>query len=74
MGFIDGLLSVQQSTFVFHTRQQIPLPPACLSTFQEKMCSLVEMTNTMHLFVPLLYSIYWFVHVSEVACHHQGAP
>jgi hypothetical protein len=23
--------------------------------------------------VPLLYSIYWLLHVSVVACHHQGA-
>jgi hypothetical protein len=33
----------------------------------------VEITNTMHWFVPLLYSIYWLLHVSAVACHHQGA-
>jgi hypothetical protein len=25
------------------------------------------------LIVPLLYSIYWLLHVSAVACHHQGA-
>jgi hypothetical protein len=38
-GFIDGLSSAQQSTFVFHTRQQISLPTACLSGFQERICS-----------------------------------
>jgi hypothetical protein len=27
----------------------------------------------MHWFVPLLYSIYWLLHVSAVVCHHQGA-
>jgi hypothetical protein len=25
------------------------------------------------LIVPLLYSTYWLIHVSVVACHHQGA-
>jgi hypothetical protein len=25
------------------------------------------------LIVPLLYSIHWLLHVSAVACHHQGA-
>jgi hypothetical protein len=31
--------------------------------------------NNQHyaLIVPLLYSIYWLLHVSAVACHHQGA-
>jgi hypothetical protein len=33
----------------------------------------VEVTNTMHWFVPLLYSIYWLLHVSAVVCYHQGA-
>jgi hypothetical protein len=33
----------------------------------------VEITNTMHWFVPLLYSLYWLLHISAVACHHQGA-
>jgi hypothetical protein len=30
--------------------------------------------NNQHysLTVPLLYSIYWLLHVSAVACHHQG--
>jgi hypothetical protein len=27
----------------------------------------------MHWFVPLLHSIFWLLHVSAVACHHQGA-
>jgi hypothetical protein len=31
----------------------------------------VEITNTIHWFVPFLYSIYWLPHVSAVACHHQ---
>jgi hypothetical protein len=34
---------------------------------------IVEITNTMHLFVPILYCIYWLLHVSAAACHHQGA-
>jgi hypothetical protein len=33
----------------------------------------VEITNTMHWFVPLLYSMYWLLHVSTVVCHHQRA-
>jgi hypothetical protein len=33
----------------------------------------VEITNTMHCFVPLLYSTYWLLHVSAVVCHQQGA-
>jgi hypothetical protein len=33
----------------------------------------VEMTNTMHWFVLLLYCIYWLLHVSAVVCNHQGA-
>jgi hypothetical protein len=33
----------------------------------------VEIINTIHWFVPLLYSMYWLLHVSAVACHHQGA-
>jgi hypothetical protein len=32
----------------------------------------VETTNNMHRFVPLLYSIYWLLRVSAVACYHQG--
>jgi hypothetical protein len=34
---------------------------------------LLEITNNMRWFVQLLYSMYWFLHVSAVACHHQGA-
>jgi hypothetical protein len=33
----------------------------------------VEMTNNMHWLLPLLCSIHWLLHVSAVACHHQGA-
>jgi hypothetical protein len=33
----------------------------------------VEITNSMHRFSPLLYFIYWFLHVSAVVCHHQEA-
>jgi hypothetical protein len=33
----------------------------------------VEITNTMHCFVPLLYPLYWLLHASAVACHHQEA-
>jgi hypothetical protein len=33
----------------------------------------VEIINTMHRFAPLLYSIYWLLHVSAGVCHHQGA-
>jgi hypothetical protein len=32
----------------------------------------LEMTNNIHWFVPLLYSMYWLLHISTVACHHQG--
>jgi hypothetical protein len=27
----------------------------------------------MHRFAPLLYTIYWLLHVSAVVRHHQGA-
>jgi hypothetical protein len=27
----------------------------------------------MHWFLPLLYSVYWLVHISAVVCHYQGA-
>jgi hypothetical protein len=33
----------------------------------------LNITNTMHWFVPLLYSIYWHQHFSTAACHLQGA-
>jgi hypothetical protein len=33
----------------------------------------VEITNTMHKFAPLLYSICWLLHVLAVVCHLQGA-
>jgi hypothetical protein len=32
----------------------------------------LEMTNNVHRFAPLLYSIYWLLHVLAVVCH-QGA-
>jgi hypothetical protein len=32
--------------------------------------ALVEITSTMHLFIPLLYSRYWFLHVSAAVHHH----
>jgi hypothetical protein len=35
--------------------------------------NVVEITNIKHWFLPLLYSIYWLLHVSAVVCHHQGA-
>jgi hypothetical protein len=35
--------------------------------------NLVEMTNNVHRFAPLLYSIYRLLHASAVACHHPGA-
>jgi hypothetical protein len=39
---------------------------------QVQLLSLVvEITNAMHRFAPLLYSICWLLHVSEVVCHHQ---
>jgi hypothetical protein len=34
---------------------------------------LVEITNNMPWFVPLLCSMYWLLHVSAVACHYQRA-
>jgi hypothetical protein len=38
-------------------------------------CIIRHSRNNQHyaLTVPLLYSIYWLLHVSAVACHHQGA-
>jgi hypothetical protein len=39
----------------------------------ENRGNIVEMTNNMHRFAPLLYSIYRLLHVSAVVCHYQGA-
>jgi hypothetical protein len=37
-------------------------------------CEITAKNNQQYaLIVPLLYSIYWHLHVSAVACHHQGA-
>jgi hypothetical protein len=33
----------------------------------------LEITNTIYWLSPLLYSIYWLLHVSAAVCHHQGA-
>jgi hypothetical protein len=33
----------------------------------------VEMTNNMHKFLQLPYSMYRLLHVSAVVCHNQGA-
>jgi hypothetical protein len=38
-----------------------------------KLIHNLKITNTVYWFEPLLYSIYWLLHVSAVACHHQGA-
>jgi hypothetical protein len=36
--------------------------------------NVVEMTNNKQaLALPFLYFIYWLLHVSTVACRHQGA-
>jgi hypothetical protein len=43
-----------------------------ISLLYELVYILVETTNNMHWFIPLLYSMYWLLHVSAVACHHQG--
>jgi hypothetical protein len=40
---------------------------------QFKDLDVVEITNTMHRFAPLLYSTCWLLHVSAVVCHRQGA-
>jgi hypothetical protein len=37
----------------------------------ELSVTVVGITNTMHKFAPLLYSTYWLLHVSAVACHFQ---
>jgi hypothetical protein len=33
----------------------------------------IRKTNIMHRLVQVLYSMYWLLHVSAVACHHQEA-
>jgi hypothetical protein len=33
----------------------------------------IEITNTIHGGEPLLYSVFWLIHVSAVICHHQEA-
>jgi hypothetical protein len=45
----------------------------CKKLFSNKTAYIVKITDTMHWYVPLLYSINWLLHVSAVACHHQGA-
>jgi hypothetical protein len=38
---------------------------------KHKLCyGVVEITNNMHRFAPLLYSIYRLLHVSAAVCHH----
>jgi hypothetical protein len=37
------------------------------------LSDVVENSNTMHRFAPLLYFICWLLHVSAVVCHLQGA-
>jgi hypothetical protein len=37
------------------------------------MLKVVEITNTMHKFAQMLYSICWLLHVSAVVCRLQGA-
>jgi hypothetical protein len=34
---------------------------------------IVEITNTMHRFASLFYSIRWLLHIPAVVCHLQGA-
>jgi hypothetical protein len=37
------------------------------------LLDVVEITNTIDIFAPLLYFIYWLLHVSALVYHHQGA-
>jgi hypothetical protein len=41
--------------------------------FYRALLDVVEMTKQYVLIVPILYSIYWLLHVSAVACYDQGA-
>jgi hypothetical protein len=50
----------------------ISIASSCYRTGQ-RYSTVVEKTNTMHRFAPLLYFIRWFLHVSAVVCHLQGA-
>jgi hypothetical protein len=43
------------------------------SDSENKECFIRITRDKQHaLIVPLLYSTYWLLHVSAVACHHQG--
>jgi hypothetical protein len=37
------------------------------------LSDILQETNNMHRFLPLLYCTYWLLHVLAEACHHQGA-
>jgi hypothetical protein len=37
------------------------------------LSDVLERDKQYALIVPLLYSTYWLLHVSAIACHHQGA-
>jgi hypothetical protein len=45
----------------------------CLVLFVPCIIRRIRRDQQYALISPLLYSIYWFQHVSAVACHHQGA-
>jgi hypothetical protein len=78
------LWSQRQSQLKFHTFRcwcakmfSLCVPKVKISLWgfliKYDILNVVEITNNMHCFVPLLYSIYLLLHVSAVVCHHQGA-
>jgi 5-hydroxyisourate hydrolase-like protein (transthyretin family) len=62
-----------RSELLYFTANNIQLVITTLQYLTSHKFYIVEITNNMHWFVPLLCSIYWLLHVSTVACHHQGA-
>jgi hypothetical protein len=65
-----------QHTFTYPCRYQIyNIFTQHIVSFRTAYFVLVvlEITNTMHRFALLLYSVCWLLHVSAVVCHHQGA-
>jgi hypothetical protein len=55
----------------YHVSPQKQVMTASFLSLETMQCSRNDQQYA--LIVPLLYSIYWLLHVLAVACHHQGA-
>jgi hypothetical protein len=59
--------------YITQTMYEVCYSPSRSRAASGLLIYLVEITNTMHRFAPLFYSIYRLLHVSAVVCYHQGA-